>query len=137
MMLYHFTSPEHLLGCMTYGLTLGVIPSFSERGGVALLQNYQWLTTNPSFNQAWDRESSLPYKRTAYRITVSIPIESDDMKKLIHWTDLCQTGLVHEGMVEILNSLGDPSEWYIYHGTIPTRWLSNVTTNPKGIYRNP
>lgn len=135
MKLYHFTSHIHVRGCLDTGIRLGTIPTFSESGEVTLLPGYQWLTKNPSFSQRWDEYSSLPYKRTGYRIGVSIPYNKRIRKHLIPWMVFCQNGLVHPQMIRDLNGDGDPEEWYIYTGPIPKRLLREVVKNPEGISR--
>ena len=60
MKLYHFCPNWMLESIKHEGLTKGNIP-FIKNGGIALLPNTQWLTTNKSFDQEWEKPSSLPY----------------------------------------------------------------------------
>lgn len=120
MKLYHFCTKESLESIKKEGLTLGVIPVI-KGDQVNVSQGFQWLTSNPSFVQEWD-QGNLPYKRTDCRITVKIPKTNES---LIKWTDLCNAGLLKE-TAAILNSFGDPENWYVYKGRIKPNYFREV-----------
>jgi len=51
MTLYHFTAAHMLPKIKREGLTLGRIP-WRKRGKTILIPGYQWLTSNPEFDQS-------------------------------------------------------------------------------------
>ena len=109
------------------GLTRGYIP-FITKGKIKLLKNSQWLTLNPDFDQSWERHSTLPYRRNAFRITIKVPKSAKE--NLIKWLDLCK----HEKFEEtanVLNEYGDPENWYIFFGKVKTSWFREITEKEK------
>ena len=118
MILYHFTSKHHVDGCLTDGITQGVIPVL-RRGMLGFYKDNQWLTENDSFDQAWAK-GSLRYDRTEYRLTVKIPKLRE--RKLIRWLDYCAKDQTNE-IIEDLNSGGDPDKWWLYQGKIKDKWI--------------
>lgn len=122
MRLYHFTALHLASGCLSEGLTLGVIPTIKD-GKPGMIPGYQWLTANGKFVQAWEEYSSLPYRRNAVRIEVKIPKAHRD--KLLPWIEFGKRFKISE----ILNSFGDPENWYVYNGKIPTGWFRKVVYN--------
>lgn len=119
MELYHFTSPVHLDGCLKEGITKGMIPLL-ENGQVTVISGWQWLTSNPKFNQSWAEFSSLPYDRTAYRLTVNIPKSA--MGNLSKWLDICKT----MPFLPDLNTYGDPENWWVLKRRIKPGWIRGV-----------
>ena len=117
---YHFTSNLHIDSCRNEGLKLGVIP-FLKNGHLRMIKNYQWLTTSPTFNQAWCAGSTLPYDRTEYRLKIHVP----KLRKsnLFKWLDNCEDNQ----MAIDLNYMGDPENWFIYHGIIAPQWIKECT----------
>ncbi len=68
MILYHYTSPQHLLGIAKHGLTIGDVPTDlgHSKGRVGV-----WLTTSPeSIGHGPARGPGLHVK---YRLTVDLP----------------------------------------------------------------
>jgi len=121
--LYHFTAAHLLPRVKREGLTLGRIP-WRKGGKTVLVPGYQWLTSNPEFDQSWCnvRYSSLPYDRLAYRITVMIP--RDHLPCLLPWLDVCQKN----EMKDVLNDFGDPENWYVFKGRIKPGWFREVVS---------
>ena len=122
IILYHFTSDLHISGCLCEGLTKGVTIIGRTCTGIKMIDNTQWLTGNPNFEQSWQLHSTLPYDRTANRLTIHIPKLS--MKNLISW---CQDGrILTPEFYDILSTHGDPENWFIYLGGIPPEWIIEV-----------
>jgi hypothetical protein len=121
MKLYHFTSPLHVKGCTKEGINKGSIPLYKD-GRYGLLPGWQWLTSNPDFNQQWANTefSTLPYDRTEYRLTVVIPKAARD--RLFRWLDICDKLPINETM----NAYGDPDNWYVFQGRIKPGWIRQV-----------
>jgi hypothetical protein len=126
MKLYHFTSNLHLWSVLKNGLISGVIPTNVISGVVSFEINCQWLTKNGCFNQSWNESTTLSYNRTANRLTIEIPLAYT--VNLIKWTDYCKTPTnnAQKETFRILNSDGDPENWYIYKGHIPPEWITEV-----------
>ena len=121
MKLYHFTSTHHVDKCLQEGIKLGSIPVV-EDNSFKLISGYQWLTSNPDFKQEWANTeySTLPYDRTAHRLTIIIP--KTDRKNLYKWQDVCETFNIDEYM----NAYGDPENWYVFEGRIKPSWIRSV-----------
>lgn len=121
MRLYHFTSPLHVEGCCKEGIAKGSIP-LVVKGKIGLAQNWQWLTSNPEFHQEWANTeySTLPYDRTAFRLTVNIP--KAHSCRLFKWTELCKSLSIIEGF----NDYGDPENWWVFAGRIRPGWIREV-----------
>ena len=117
MKLYHFTSKHHVQGCLDKGLRLGVIPIQGPPDKLTFIKEMQWLTQNPEKAQSWNENSTLPYDRTEYRLTVKIP--KAHRRKLIPWRLI-------EDMSPILSSDGDPDNWYVFDGIIKPGWIRDV-----------
>lgn len=132
MKLYHFCSERHIESIKSSGLTLGTIPIPDEDGNLngQFVQGCQWLTRNPDFQQSWaDNEySNLPYSRTDFRIEVSIPKSS---RHALHkWEEVCITDPRLARAAKILNSFGDPENWYFFTGRIKPGWFRQIKKNP-------
>jgi len=125
MKLCHFTAVHLLDGCKRDGLTLGRVP-WSDGRTVELRPGLQWLTTNPKWEQSWHNPefSSLPYSRTAVRITVSIP--PIYRKRVLKWLRYCKGNK----LTRDLNSYGDPENWRIFRGAIPPEWFTAIEVRP-------
>ncbi len=119
MQLYHFTSRYHIKGCLECGLTMGIIPVCYKKK--LIISGYQWLTVNKNFNQSWCRFSSLPYDRTEYRIKLQIP-KRIRKERLMKW-DKYALHFVSEEMKQILNSVGDYYNWYVFRGKISPKYI--------------
>ncbi len=126
MKLYHFTSRHHIRGCIAHGLLKGHIPISIDP--VKLIPGFQWLTKNKSFDQSWcDPDcSTLPYQRNEYRITIKIP--RAHRKNLIRWLDYFEQKLKGT-KASVLNDFGDPENWYLFKGTVDSKWFGKVHKN--------
>lgn len=139
MKLYHYCPLSFLESIKEEGLTKGCIPMF-QKSKVVFGGGFQWLTTNPSFEQSWENiYTTLPYRRNEVRLTIKIP-EGD--KNLIKWLDFCsfnwtdiEKGDSIKRTAEILNSFGDPERWYLYSGNVKPEWIKKIVYNPE--YPNP
>ena len=125
MIFYHFTSKHHVGGCKNTGLIMGVLPMSIDPPNFK--NGYQWLTTNPDFDQSWDRGKNLPYDRTDYRLTIEIP-DKHKSKLLKFTTDIKK--IIPKFIYEALFGYGEPDNWYAYHGLIPSKWIKKVERNP-------
>lgn len=122
MRLYHFTSPRHVRGCLQEGLRKGVI--LQSDNPPRFKSGWQWLTKNGGFIQEWAEVDSLPYDRTAYRLTIELPkIAHHKAKK---WIDVCHR-LTSPEMCRVLNGRGRPGDWYVFKGLVRPRWIVDVT----------
>jgi len=124
--LYHFTSANHVQGCLRDGITLGMIPVLQD-GKIGVIPDWQWLTANPSFQQEWANSefSFLPYDRTECRLTVIIPKSA--CKNLFRWLDICDKLPAYPG----LNDFGDLENWYVFRGRIKAGWIRKVDLKNK------
>jgi hypothetical protein len=124
--LYHFTTKKLYRGIKSQGLMLGRIPTGIVGGKIIFLEQYQWLTANPDFNQEWCKYGTLPYKRNEVRLTIEIP---ESMREnLYNWMDVCKVE-VSPKFEEALNLYGDPENWRVYKGCISPYWIKEVVKN--------
>ncbi len=119
--LYHFASRIHMQSIKIDGLTQGAIP-------MGLFENprmeygYRWLTLNPEKAQSWTIGSTLPYDRTEFRATVTIPTSFEC--NLFWWLGFCSP---EKNSIHIdLNDGGDPENWYVYRGNVPRQWIRSI-----------
>jgi hypothetical protein len=123
MKVYHFTARHLLAGCLNEGLTKGMIPLFDDVGNPYVAPGWQWVTTNPNWDQAWDSGTTLPYSRTAHRLTVKVP-------KAHGWRLHRWRRVVPGYMAEVLGAEGDPENWLLFHGRIKPAWIWRVDNCP-------
>lgn len=124
---YHFCPKWMLESILQHGLTRGSILCTAPGGKVGLHHGYQWLTTNPNWDQTWCEQSSPPYKRNECRLTISIP---DGDEALQSW--LYRYCIAHPDPAQhILNSYGDPQNWMVYAGSIDPEWIVKIEENPE------
>lgn len=123
MKLYHFTA-EHLWERIkTEGLTKGgVVQSLFPP---KIKMGYRWLTKNPEFQQSWNAQFMVKYDRAAVRITIEIPGGVCN-PRLICWEHYGRELTLPETYAG-LNRYGDPQNWYVFKGNIPTVWFTEVT----------
>ncbi len=126
MKLYHFTSKYHIGDCKFFGLTLGCIPLSIDHPPV-VINGYQWLTKNKQFKQSWCEYSTLPYNRNDYIITIVIP--KAHRKNLLKWIPYGKQFKSYDA----LNSYGDLENWYVFKGTISTKWFRKINQNPRAV----
>jgi hypothetical protein len=121
MRLYHFTAERFLPGIRHEGLTRGVLLVRMEPT-VILRPGYQWLTTNPAFEQEWAKGTGrLPYQRNEVRITVDVPPKR--LGDLMPWT---RARFMVPEVADMLSEFGDPENWWLYHGVVSPQWITDV-----------
>ena len=125
MKLYHFCPAHFLPAIRKEGLTKGMIPVFKENTA-EIVPGFQWLTLNKSFDQSWEKNGSLPYRRNEYRITVKIPKKDNN---LIPWLALCNHTELRP-YIEPLNECGTPENWFVYQGRIRPGMFRGIDLNP-------
>lgn len=132
MIYYHFTSAKHFAGIQKSGIALGMIPwRLDTTGKVHVKRNFQWLTTDPDWLQSWDDplSSTLPYRRTEYRITLEVP--SFALQSLFRWSDF---DLKYKPQsAAFINILPGSKYWSVFKGPIPTSWFLATDRNPTEI----
>lgn len=147
MRLFHFTGRSHLEGIQKQGLTKGslVVPILEPPyGRYGKSSDVQWLTDNPSFEQEWGsrvlRHPEGECDRMEMRFTFKIP---NGDPRLRRWLDFAEE-LIARGMdrarIDVVNGLwkeGEPrlwgdeyTHWWVYGGTVPARWISNLQARP-------
>ena len=119
IILYHFTSDRHVNLCLTEGITRGVTYAGQSCTGLRFLRPTQWLTCRGNFNQLWNVQASLPYDRTAHRLTVCIPQKYTE--NILPWVS--HGPLLVPKTYSELSNCGDPENWFLYLGTIPPEWI--------------
>ena len=123
MKLYHFT-PAHLFPLvMRDGISRGMTPVKVNRL-IGFVPNTQWLTSNPEFTQSWSEGSTLPYDRTAFRLT----IELENDKNLLTWTKFKRQIRGH--VLPHFDAFGDPENWYVYVGQIDPIFITDHAEKP-------
>ena len=122
MRLYHF-APAHMVdGIIAGGLTKGATPGLNSYGGlVGFITDTQWLTKESDFNkQAWATQKLIDYDRTAYRLSVVIPITHYnnlyDMDKFLKY-------IIQDGTKTMIRETPGNKDWYVYLGKIPADWI--------------
>lgn len=127
MILYHFTAQRFVKKILKEGLTKGwLVKSLSPP---KLDSGWQWLTKNDHFNQAWARGTGrLPYKRNEVRLTFNIPDFAKE--NVIPWTKM---RFVVPEVYEDMSRYGDPENWMLYEGVVPSDWIVSVDENTEGI----
>lgn len=139
MKYYHFTAKHLLGGILQHGIRFGKIPIFSDGRKEGeykfryFIKGYQWLTTNPDFDQAWAKQTYLKYNRTDYRL--QIVIKHRDKNNLIKWTEYLKKhgDRIPQATVNALKlpEGSDPENWYLYKGVIRPSWI--METNSRAI----
>lgn len=131
MELFHFTGRGFLRGILAEGLKLGSIPvMMKNKDSVHLLTGYQWLTKNGDFLQHWESKSTLPYRRNDYRLSIEIPPYA--YTQLMRWQVYAEKQSWLHNTAEVLNSFGDPENWFVFKGIVLPEWIKSVTAN-KGV----
>ncbi len=109
MKLYHFTSPRHLYGISSYGLTVGDVPTdlsrFKGRCGV-------WLTS-ASGSGGHGLEGSAADK-CRFRLTVEAP----DNALLVRWVDWASKYVTADTLRCLHATAANFDTWYVYFGVI-------------------
>lgn len=117
--LYHFCADFCLSSILKNGLTMGSTPIF-ENGSLRVEGGTQWLTKdgNPD-RQSWNTQSTLPYSRTARRLTINISYSH--RKKIVPAHDfMAQYPAENAGLVD---GWAGSEHWFVYRGKIPPGWI--------------
>ena len=127
--LYHFTAARFANSILAGGLTRGQLPIVRADGSIQLASPYQWLTTNPSFDQPWCRYPSgrLPYKVNEVRFKIILP-RPTARKYLVRYLD-------HPAATpEAVAMLTDPEDdgpgldsvnWWLFQGILHAVFIVN------------
>ncbi len=117
--LYHFCAAHDLRSILDSGLTEGCTPIW-ENGKCRVERNTQWLTADkePS-RQSWNTRHVLPYSRTAYRLTVTIPYSH--RKKIIPAKDFMAQ--YPEENASLVTGWPGSENWFVFRGIIPPAWI--------------
>jgi hypothetical protein len=125
MILYHFTPSHCIDGCLNDGLTRGRIPCGIDE--IEFLDGWQWLTIESDFDdQPWAEQHALNYDRTAYRITIEVPLTG--RPKLHRWIEhgpRLVPDKVYATLCEQREGLR-PEDWFIFKGTVRRQWFTRV-----------
>jgi hypothetical protein len=117
--LYHFTAARFLKGIDAEGLTLGRIAK--SIFPAEFIDNAQWLTSNPSWEQqCLIGTGLLPYSRTEARLHVVIP--KRQRSRLFRWHNIRGSTPLYD----TLSSQGDPENWYVFMGRVKPGWIRRV-----------
>lgn len=128
---FHYTSEQHWPLVQRHGISRCVIPWRLTKRGPTLVHGYQWLTTNPRFeDQEWGEPAKLPIRKSDIRITLEIPKALE--YRLTKWTEFCLKS--KPASAEFINTGFDFDNWWLYYGKIPPRAFIAVDRNP--ILRN-
>lgn len=139
MKLYHFCAAKHLDSILDSGLVLGRTPIQKDDPDPEYFQlagyvnDTQWLTLNPSWDQqSWCTSETIPYRRNAFRLTVQIPTVAS--RKLLTAPKLCER---YELSSRLWRDWEGSSDWRVFVGKIPPRWIVEVHRNPVGVPDEP
>ena len=128
MILYHFCAAHLLADIKREGLTLGKLPLI-ERGPerhidyTRYVEGYQWLTAEPDpKKQSWATQIHIRYSRTAYRLTVKIPLNRlRKLHKAVNFVRHLKAEQRH-----IVENWAGSEDWYMYRGTVPSQWITKI-----------
>lgn len=118
MQFYHFCAERHVKKILRQGLIIGGVAIFGKTG-YTLHNGYTWLTLDGDpKRQSWATRFTIPYSRTAYRLTVDIP---DEYAENIMDKDALEQHL--PGSEILFTGWKGSENWRVYHGTIPPDWI--------------
>lgn len=121
MRLYHFCADRHVKRILRQGLCIGGVMVATDTG-FKLHATYNWLTMDGDpTHQSWATRNTIPYSRTAWRLTIKIP--DADMGKLMD-RDALETHLPGSGV--LFDGWPWSESWRVYHGFIPKEWIVAV-----------
>lgn len=157
-LLYHYCPAHAIAGIRKKGIVKGVLPwhrdpttgepllirhmretswsairiaqhrQLEREGKILRTPGFQWLTTNPTWEQPWCLLGNLEIPKNAYRITVLIPPEKSVPPFLLDWPTLvkrCQP----DSAEELKTKAVDWENWRLFYGPIPQAWFLEVTRN--------
>lgn len=93
----------------------------------AVFPGFQWLTTNPAFDQPFALLGEFPDAKNAFRITVHVPREH--LSRLLSWPDLVLR-FNPPAAEEINVATSDWQNWLVFNGWIPPNWFLSQERNP-------
>lgn len=119
--MYHFCAAHTLQSILDSGLTLGCTPIW-DSGKLRVEERTQWLTQDGAAGrQSWDTRITLPYSRTAYRLTINIPYSH--RKKLIRAANFMVQFPDAENR-DLIEGWAGSEYWYVFRGIIPPAWIA-------------
>ena len=78
-----------------------------------------WLTLDPDpKQQSWATNYTIPYSRTAWRLTVEIPKDSED--RIFDREKIVQ---LYPKADCLFKRWAGSENWRVYHGIIPKEWI--------------
>jgi hypothetical protein len=95
-----------------------------REGKIVFIPEQQWLTKNPSFEQPWNGRVMVKYDRAAYRIEISIPVES--RHRLIPFVPRYRDAL-GDCMLPDFDADEDCKNWFVFSGRVKPGWLREIT----------
>lgn len=158
VLLHHFCPQHAIAGILKKGIVKGALPwhrcpitgepqmirhmrettwtsariaqhrAAESTGKILRTPGFQWLTTNPTWEQPWAFLGNLEFPKNAYRITVLIPPERAVKPHLLDWPDLvnrCRP----ESAEELNTKAVDWQNWRLFYGPIPPGWFLEVQRN--------
>lgn len=121
MRLYHFTAMSRLKSIQERGIVKGDVATSPSEGF-----NAPWLTRNSNHNeQGWQAKEIAHEDKTTVRLTVEVP---DGIHTLRHWPELAKELEIEDWWYAALDKSGSggSEDWYVFLGTIPYEWVTNV-----------
>jgi hypothetical protein len=122
MSLYHFTGLVHLPAITREGLTKGEVPLSMRDVKYGPRLSAPNLTRNAD-PAALHWENGFGLSKTTVRITVAIPPGDP---KLVAYLTLCRKRGAPRRVLRTLDPHGQAKNWWVYHGTIPPAWFSEI-----------
>ena len=117
MILYHFCANRHAQQIMRGGLTMGGV--LEPENGI-VHDGYIWLTLDkdPAHQGSWATRHIIPYSRTAWRLTVSIP--NSVSHRILGRKELAARWPSTE---HLFDGFDGSENWRVFHGHIPPAWI--------------
>ena len=118
MTLYHFCADRHVKNIIRQGLIHGGVCEPTKTGYI-IHRGWMWLTTDPDpKRQSWATRKSIPYSRTAWRLTIEIPDE--EIRNIYDHKTLPQ---LWPATVCLFRGWAGSENWRVYRGMIPKQWI--------------
>ena len=118
--LYHYTSAQAAEKILVEGIRIGDVPTSPSEGC-----NGVWLTTVDRLgaSHGWDSTGFLD--KTSVRFVIEM---RDRDNRLWHWPRLARRSQIDRNHYETLDRSGNGESdyWYVYFGTIPVAWISEM-----------
>ena len=115
MILYHFTSPEHLPKILEAGY-LKVTESNLSRTRTHAGPDVVWLTRNPeaAANNWWQVSGRRSVDKVGIRFTVDVP-----KREAVRWWEWARRRGIDPGWARTLAEVGGSGSWYVIERTVP------------------